>query len=281
MRPSIVIALALAFVGCTALGQGDDAGAQSIEARAGSFASVRIERPTEVDPDVSAPRAILSAVFARHEGVDGAIALTLLGGDALPLETCADRAEGLELGAADGVIELVDVGELEVRVAGTRAALPPRTFPDLGELVGGAFYAEDVLLGPAVAEVDEYFVSARGPNGTTAFEAVAVAPTGLAEVALPGGDTLDREEDLFIAWDAGDPRDRVEIELAAAGDVLRCAARDDGVFRIPAERLRALPVTVDARLTLRRARQAPFDLAGFDDAWVTVATSRLIHVSVD
>ncbi len=280
-----LIAASLALAGCTAAGGADDAGAAAVAARAGSFGVVRIERETEAEPELSTPRAVLSAAFARYRDVDGRAVLGLLGGRAAEVETC--RVSGADEGAfasPDAEVELLDLGDVEVRVAGTRTRMPSRTFPDLAGMVGGVFYGEDATLGAARADVDEYVVAAAGRE-LPGFEVVAVAPPGFAELEIdrvPAGEraVVDRSLGIELEWDAGDPRDRVEIDLIAGGQVIECVARDDGAFRVDASMLGWLGADEDGRALVRRVRTQPFDASGLDVAWVAVAASHSFAIDV-
>lgn len=279
------VCVSIIAVGCTAAGSGDDAGAAAMAARSGSFGLVRIDRNTELEAELSGPGAVLSGAFAQYRGVGGRDVLALLGGRAAEVETC--RLSGADVAAfasPDAQVVLVDVGDLEVRVAGTRTQMLSRTFPDLAGIVGGVFYAEDVTLGAARADVDEYVVSAGGGE-LPGFEVVAVAPPGFSEVTLDGvaieeAALLDRRVEVVLEWDAGDPRDRVEIDLASGGQAIECVARDDGAFRVDAQTLGWLDADENAQLIVRRVRTQPFDATGLDTAWVEVASSRAHHLTV-
>jgi hypothetical protein len=282
---SILLSTAVALAGCTAVGGTDDAGSAAIAAQAGSFGVVRIDRESGEDPDVSAPRAVLGAAFVRHRGVDGRDVLGLLGGPAAEVETC--RVQGPEdaaFAALDADVELLDLGAVEVRVAGTRTEMLARTFPDLAGIVGGVFYAEDATLGAARADVDEYVVSAEGRD-LPSFEVVGIAPAGLAEILLDGaradaGIALERGLPVVLEWDAGDPRDRVEIEVSSGGQVVECVARDDGSFRLDGETLAWLAPDEDARVIVSRVRMQPFDATGLDASWVSIASSTTFRLAV-
>ena len=286
--PKVLTALLLAtglLAGCTAVGGADDAGAAAMEAQAGSFGVVRIERETGVEPDLSVAGAELSASFAQYRGVDGRAVLALVGGRAAEVDTC--RLAGAEDGAfgnLDAEVELLDVGDVEVRVAGTRTRMRSRTFPDLAGMVAGVFYAQDATLGPAQSDVDEYVIAAGGRE-LPGFEVVAVAPAGFGELLVDGLEPddagfVDRSVDVELQWDAGDPRDRVEIDLVAGGAVLECDARDDGLFRIDAATLGMIDADEDARMVVRRVRTQPFDAPGIDAAWVDVASSQSLRLAV-
>lgn len=282
---TLALAAALTTAGCTAVGGADDAGAAAMEAQTGSFGVVRIERETAMDADVSLAGAELSGSFAQYRGVDGRAVLALLGGRAAAPESC--RLAGAEAGAfgnADAQVELLDVGDVEVRVAGTRTRMMSRTFPDLAGMVAGVFYAQDATLGAARADVDEYVITAEGRE-LPGFEVVAVAPTGFSELTVDGLSPddvgyLDRGVDVELQWDAGDPRDQVEVDLVAGGAVLECVVRDDGSFRIGSDALSLVDADEDARLVVRRVRTQPFDAPGIDAAWVDVASTQTLRLAV-
>ena len=293
-RSPLLCVFALAAAGCTAPGELQADGA--LAAGAGSLAMVRLERTESESPEWAGPRAKVSAAFMQYRGVDGHSALALVGGPAVDSEECRlvtdDVARVYEQPTAD--IELVDVGEIRVELLETTARAFPRTFPDLAGVVRGAFYAEEALLGPALADQDEYLFRAGGPGAGDGFSVAVLAPAGFAElwfdgVPFPGTGSsrttagsweLVRGADIEVRWDSGDPRDRVEIEIIAAGTELQCAARDDGGFVIPGDRSVALPDDPDARIILRRTRREPMSAAGFEAAWASVASTVTLRAPV-
>jgi hypothetical protein len=282
----IAIAAMLAGLGCTAGPEGSGA---AMGPAAGSFGVLQIERSALDDmPELSGRRAVLNAVFARYRGMTGEDALELLG-VARPgpdLDDCAIVGSPPVLWpGADAAVELMDVGALEVTVAGSRAELRARTFPELGTLVAGAFYAEHAELAQARADQDEYRVAARGSLRSAPFEVVLVAPPGPAEVVVDSLSDVEvpvarRDRDLELLWDAGDPRDRLDVQLLAGGQVLECAVRDDGFARLPADLLGQLEADDDARLVLRRVRVQGFDAPGLDVAWADLTATRTIPLVV-
>ncbi len=288
MRTPLSITILLfgsALAACTSTNGGDDAGSVSSAAH-GSVGVVQIERVASSDPDLAEPGGVVSALFARYRGVEGQAVIDLFGlGASAPLETCEIGAnDAFALAEPGAVVELLDAGELEVRVAGTRTSLTPRMFPELGGVVSGAFYAEDAALGVARADVDEYVVSSRGA-ALPGFDAVAVPPAAPVDVWVAGIDAttslaLSRTSTIDLAWAAGDPRDHIDIELSALGETLRCSARDDGAFSIDADLVAALPSDRAARLVVRRVRITPFDAPDVETAWIFVSTSRAFRAEL-
>jgi hypothetical protein len=143
------------------------------------------------------------------------------------------------------------------------------------------FYAESTELPVAIPDHDEYRIRAEGSDAVAPFSVVAVAPPVPAGLAVDGQPLdglalplVERDRELEMLWDAGDPRDRVELQLTAGGQLLECSARDDGAFRIPAHLLAELDADPEARLVVRRVRAQPFDAPGVDVAWVDVVSTR-------
>ncbi|MEM9195537.1 MAG: hypothetical protein AAGF12_40580 [Myxococcota bacterium] len=282
LHPSILLGC-LFLAACTAPSVVDDAGA--IDGSLGSVGLVQIERLASADPRLSGDQALVEAAFARYRSVDGRAVLGLLGGPATDTDRCVLLAGGDAMGQPEASVELVDMGSLDVSVAGTESRVFPRTFPDLAGVVSGAFYAEDALLAPARAELDEYLVSATGTSQVPAFEALVVPPAGFSELEIDGlsADGLSelvRGTDIPVLWDAGDPMDYVELEIAASGRTVSCVAQDDGQFTVPGDVMTGLEVDAEARVSVRRVRRELFDLAGFDAAWASVAVTSTYLVAL-
>lgn len=283
------MALAL-VVGVAACTTADEDPSVAMGALTGSFGVVQIERPGERElEELSGRRAVLNAVFARYAGLEGDEALELLGlGRMGPtLGECEIAGGSAELAPGpDAAVELLDVGRLQVRVADSRAELRPRTFPELGTLVAGAFYAEDAALAPTRADVDEYRLLASGGAAVDAFEAVVVGPAAPAAVTVDGFPAADlpavaRDAGLEVRWDAGDPRDHLSIQVLAGGQILECLARDEGDVRVDADLVSQLEADDDARLVLRRVRAQGFDAPGLDVAWADVASTVTFPIVVE
>ena len=280
-RSWLSVGLAFAGVGCSGAGPG------AVEATVtdGSIGVLEVER-TDGSRE-GGQRTALSAAFARYRGLDTGEVLGLVGHRLSgSLESCEFTAEGEALAHGEGEVELLDVGGIRVRLAGAELTLAPRAFPDLASVMAGVFYAGDAQLVAPRAELDEYTFDAAGSFEVPAFDAVVPAPSGLAEVRigdawLAEGVALDRETGFELAWAAGDADDRVEVELRAHGDVLRCVARDDGATRIDAEALAPLAPDPEATLVVRRVRIVPLDISGLDEAFARVSVARAVSAALD
>ncbi|MFW5924758.1 MAG: hypothetical protein ACOCV4_01255 [Myxococcota bacterium] len=285
MRAALALATALGVTACSS--GGDDVRGASL-ASTGSVGVVQIERSgTAARADSSEHRAELNAVFARYRGLEGQDALELLGvGRAGPeTDSCALVSPPPVQPDADAIVELLDVGTLEVRVGDSRAHVAPRVFPELGALVAGSFYAKDAELVEARADRDTYRVVATGGEEVEPFEVEVVAPAAPDEVSIGGfapdeRPVLGRDDEIVVVWDAGDPGDRIDLTLAAGSTVIECVARDDGMLQIPADVLSEIDTDPDARLVMRRVRVQPFDAPGLEAAWADLISTRTIAVDV-
>jgi hypothetical protein len=282
MRLGVICLLFL--VGCSSV----DPAVGGPSELSGSVGVLHVER-SEVE---GSGRTVLRAAFARYQGIDGDSVVRLLGsGAAAELGSCevVDPSEVIADENAD--VELLDVGALHVSVADTEARLSPRTFPDLASVLAGVFYAGDAPLAMPRPEVDEYRFEAEGGVEVGAFEVVVPAPAELSNVTLAGADgtsaaldgrlaEITRAGSLTLQWDSEDPRDYVEIELAAGDKTLACLGRDDGSFRIVASDVARLTSDGQARLVVRRVRVSPFDAPGIETAFARVAAARSFPLSV-
>jgi hypothetical protein len=273
--------MALALGACTVADGIDDAGA--VFGQTGSIAVLRIERTTALDGSPVDDVARLRAAFARYRGLEASSVLELLDGEVALDDDCAFVAGP---GASDpsfdpalegsANIELVDWGALEVSTPTTRAVLVPRTFPDLGGLVDGVFYADDAPLGHVRAEEGEYVVRSTGSPGF----AVGVVSPDVAR--LSGAELVDfaRGDDVPVRWEAGDPADEIEIDVHAGATELRCVAYDDGSFVVRSAFTALLEADAAARLIVRRVRREPFALADYDAAWLAASTEYELPATV-
>jgi len=288
LRSAFVCALlGLSAAACT--GAVDGAAGSDVAATSGSVGILRVQRTFDADPEVGARHAALGAAFARYHGIAGTDVAQLLGGGAaLDTDACTTSVAGGDgLGAPEAEVELLDVGVIDVRLGAAGATLEPRTFPELGSVATGVFYAGDgAIVGPTHDGDIDYVFRAAGSADVAGFEVAITPPGDLAEVRLDGaladlGPTVWRGRGLELTWAAGDVRDRVEIELRAGGDAVVCAARDDGAFRIDALVAQALGVAPDARVVVRRVRVQGFDAQGVDSAWARVSTERAFGVALE
>ncbi len=285
MRSS-VLAVIVFLGGCAVdVGAVSDAPAEGGAALAGSVGLLEIDR--RVDDE----GALLTAAFARYEGLPEQEVITLVSSGArADLDTCAmvDGDVGLPL---DADVQLVDVGALDVRLEGVGTAtqserLVARTFPDVASVMAGVFYAGEAQLPLPRADRDAYVVRASGGADIGAFTVAVAAPPEVA--VLVYGDEegrVARDRSLDFSWVPGDVarggvQDVVELELASRGGTIVCTAADDGAFRIEPAMLSRLAVDQDAELVVRRVRVRAFDAAGLDSAFARIAITRTERVAI-
>jgi hypothetical protein len=178
--------------------------------------------------------------------------------------------------AAPGGVELLDVGRILVRGAGTEQSLAVRTFPDLLDVMSGVTYGGGSALpyGPG----RRYEV--RGEADRTPWVAV-YAPPGWDDLRVDGMSVRDGLVGAF------DPEPRVELRwipwtdrgsdvmvtlfwsgASGAPEGIICHPADDGTFDLPARALALLPAAPDlADLTLRvdRIVRVSFPLDRLDE----------------
>ena len=268
----LLLTLVAVLVGCT----GAEAGVSSLPQTEGSVGVLHVER---VADDLEGRRTVLSAAFARYRGIGpGGVAQLLGSGSFAELESCAYVGPDDAIAPRGAEVELLDVGAIEVGVAGTQARLSPRPFPDLASVLAGVFYAGEADLAVPRADADEYRFVAAGSAEVASFDALVPAPGPPLDVRV--SDIVSREGGLDVAWAAEDPRDLIEVDVLAGGERLACVARDDGSFRIDPAALGTLAADPAGTLTLRRVRVSPVDVPGIDEGYARVAVSRSFALSL-
>jgi hypothetical protein len=158
---------------------------------------------------------------------------------AAPLGRCAlvdqeaDLEDALAAAPPDAVVQMLDAGEILVRLAGQSVKLSPRYVPDVLPFVSGVAYDSDA---PAAAPLEPAF---REEALVTAFGGEEVGPfTATVEVpAVPHITALSRDEGrgLDVTWTrAGGSADGITVTLQReSGPSLRCAVGDTGFLVIP------------------------------------------------
>jgi hypothetical protein len=244
----------------------------------------------EIDRRVEDEGALLTAAFARYQGLAEQDVVTLVSSGArADLDACTVVEGDVRL-PVEADVQLVDVGAIDVRLEGVGTAtqtshLVARTFPDVANVMAGVFYAGEAQLPLPRAERDAYVVRASGGEDIGAFTVSVAAP---AEVAvLVYGDEagrVARDRPLDFSWTPGAAvhgmGDVIELELASRGGTIVCTAADDGAFRIEPAMLSQLAVDQDAELVVRRVRMHAFDAPGLDSAFARVAITRSSRVSI-
>lgn len=253
---------------------------------------------------VAVRTASVSAAFARYQGIDQQAVWALLRGEeTLPVadptsargdESCVlaseQRGEDPWLSASEDMeVHLLDVGALTISAGDTDTRLVARTFPELADVMGGAFYADDIALPKAERELGKKAaigVWAEGgldlPSGFTASGMMPPSVDGLSVqgAALSPSLQLDRAAPLALRWDTSDARDRLQVALSSGLETLLCEVADDGEFVVPAELWARMPRASSARMTVRRVRLHEFEADDLDAGWLVTATRQEHALSV-
>lgn len=286
--------LAAACSGEQALGDPSSAG--------GSFGLVAVQfghdlgAATPIDPNLlelnATAQFIRYAAFER-ERVAHLLALPVHPKVDLPeLDSCrvfeqeAVLSEAEADGDADGYVDLIEAGELEVDTGTERVNLEPRYFPGLLPFISGVIYGEVQLsrIGqPGLVSAGLVSARAAGSDAVGAFRVSGASPEPVLLEARPEpGQLVSRSANLALRWrPAATPRpdDATYFELfdaqRPAERILRCAVRDDGSFSIPAELLGevALPGSKQLALEGGRLRQFAFSARGLDTAELQLSTN--------
>lgn len=261
--------LLLLTAGCSATVVDDGDAADGIDQA--PQASVAVERTTFVPSSQDkAVRSHVSALFMKVlGGLDYELAHQMIGATERPdLEAptgCRyrEQLESPPLGeAAGGTIELVDVGDLTLRIEAQTMPLAARAFPDVGDMVSGLIYT---------SRDDSTDLPAGGiyvfeSSGSAALESIvlqAEAPLPPEDVKLGSGLLASDEaalaagEPLVISWEPGDGDDRIVLELAVPeqdSTSLRCVFDDNGSGSVPASLLDLRPGT-EVEVAVHRLRR--------------------------
>ena len=245
---------------------------------AGRIAMLTLERCFEIAAN---PRPTCSesvqAAFADYQGMDADSVAHLLGaelpGSAQGCSVVSERVAAIP--RTQPGIDLLDLGHLQLQRGPLSDELWPRTFPEVGGVAAGVFYAGDLT---PVSEPSYYAFVADGSADAAGFRVSVQAPADVAALTLDGQPArmvqqTSRDQSLQLRWQRGAPRDVVEVELRAAAGRLVCTQRDAGHLELPSAMLQALPPASTARLTIRRLRIQSFDAPGFDLAYVKLASA--------
>lgn len=277
-----VVASMAALAGCTA-----QSGPGPTGLAEGSLGVLAIERRAassdELDPN--AHPAALGASFARYRGVTPDAVLDIVGSPVL-VDGCVDlgaRTDGPDVAQAE--IELLDVGTIQVVAASATVELSPRTFPAVGDLLAGVFYAGETEL-PSADAAPTYDISASGNAEVGPFEATvhaAVPPAGLRIDDAIDGSRVARGHDLVLSWTDGGRADTfVEVTISRTDGVLgaSCTRADDGSIAVPAALLvRHRGTAVHVRV--RRVQVHALDVPGLDRAEARVVANATLDVTLE
>jgi hypothetical protein len=263
----LLAGLTLLLTGCSAVvGDGPGEGEEGVEQAVS--AKVSVQRTASLGAQVTTTH--VAARFVRVSGgFDFDTAERIVGTgelDASAAYGCAWRDGSASAPAADGAIELLDVGDIVLHAGGDHLALAPRAFPDVGEVVSGVVYtSRDGSADLPDATTYAFEISSQGDAFTVRAEAPA-APRGLR---LGGSSLLEGEgvailagEPIDIAWDASAAADEDRIYVTVSddddGQAFSCVFPETGHAMIPANLLAFAPGT-ELDVMIHRHRRAAID----------------------
>lgn len=228
----------------------------------------------------------ISARFVRVTDADRQTVRQLLGED-LPVATAAleecspvDGGAGRASQGLAGSLELLDAGDLVLRLDGQTVRIPDWSFPSVYGVVAGVLYGSDASLGVPYRPAAEYRVSSSGASQLGPVELSIVAPEELSALTIGGSEVgvepvrIDPQDFVEVRWEPareGAGPSEVVAELSwtqfAAEHRIACRSRDDGSLELPASATARLadPGVTDARLTVHRVVRIRFSAEGLDD----------------
>lgn len=200
--------------------------------------------PSDTDPHESLDAAGLRAQLPDRRG-------------------CAEAASDGALRAADGQVfpeplELLEAGDVSIRVDGTLTRLALNLFPPSGSASGVIYTTPDqsAPLPPGAS----YSIMATGSEAIPPLDIQQDAPGGLRDVTI-GGVPLERAtalvagQPLDVTWSEGDVADRIFLELAGSeGSVLCSFADEEGSGSVPGALMTRLG-NDSVRLAIHRVRE--------------------------
>lgn len=232
---------------------------------------------------VAAPPFEISARFVRVRDLGRAEARLLWGAELpfadVPLGECQqlDPAPPYQDAVLSSSVELLDAGELSLRLGEQELSLPTQSFPSVYGVVSGVLYGGETLDVPFQPE-QRYRVASRGSNAIGAFEVDVAAPEEFESLLVAGAEvgvepvTLEAGgQPLEVRWEPGRASNEILVELSysqfGVEQRVACRSQEDGVVEIPAHMVgRLLEAGVsDARLVISRVARAHFSAEGLDE----------------
>lgn len=270
----LLAASLIVLTGCSAVvedGLSDGLRADELGADITVRASVSVQRTDAVSNQ--RVRTHVAARFLRAAGLIDEVTVERVAGSAAidpsaPLG-CAWRDEA-SVGNADGIIELLDVGEIVLHARGDEMALAPRAFPDVGGLISGVVYTSR----DGRAELPEgatYLFEVTGSRALDGFSLQADAPAAPSDVRI-GGVALDSSELVLRAGEPADVTwsrsadlmqgDRIYITATGGeGEAFTCVFDDVGQALIPGGFV-GFDSGADLDLIVHRHRRAAMTVPG-------------------
>jgi hypothetical protein len=261
-----------------------------------AYAQPTSERADE--GSVAASPFEISARFVRVRDLGRAEARLLWGMELppadVPLGECQplDPAQPYQDTVLSSSVELLDAGELSLRLGDQELGLPTQSFPSVYGVVSGVLYGGEGLDVPFQPE-QQYRVASRGSEAIGAFEVDVAAPEEVESLVVGGGEvgvepvTLEAAgQPLEVRWEPGRVSNEVFVDLSysqfGAEQRVACRSQEDGVVEIPARIVgRLLEAGVsDARLVISRVARAHFSAEGLDEGEAVFVVSAATPIDI-
>src|SRR5262249_50886662 len=147
--------------------------------------------------------------------------------------------DALATAPPDAAVQMLDAGDLLVRVAGQTVKLAPRYVPEIVPFVSGVVYASEAQsFEGSDATGGEAFIAAFGGQQVGRFVTPAGGPA--APRLLGDASGIEGGSDLVVSWSAETTGTRGAVSLVLAregGQALRCHVADTGHYAVPAAAL--------------------------------------------
>lgn len=189
-----------------------------------------------------------------------------------------------------GSLELLDAGELTLRLAEEEVRVANWSFPSVYGVVAGVLYGGEELDAEFRSD-DQYHIIASGGEALGPFEVALDAPEGFDGLMLSGSEVgleavvLEPEQPLELRWEPGRVAEEVLIELSfeqfGSEQRIVCRSSDDGAEVIPASLVSQLwdPGVQAVRLTVSRITRTSFEAEGLEDAEAMFVVSAIVPLS--
>ncbi len=207
--------------------------------------------------------AVARFIRARSSVDDGTMHMLGAGLDLPPVGTCSGISPRAE--SAGQAVELMDVGAIDVDIAGHDSFLAPRHLPDMDDLVWGVVYS---------ARTDATETAINGPISIRVggSKDVGAFSIDVANVEAPANVTFDGDalapillrgnEDLHASWTPiPQSADVIYFDVDNGTETLVCAYDDRGSADLPA----SLFATRSGSLTIHRLHREVVTAHGIDD----------------
>ncbi len=194
--------------------------------------------------------------------------------------------------ASEGSVELLDAGELTLRVGEDELRVSSWIFPTIHNYMAGMFYGDEALEADYQPE-SEYRLLASGSEEIESFEVGLVSPEEFDALTVAGSEvgvepvTLpSQRQPLEVRWEPGRSTNEILVEFSfnQYGSERRivCRSHEDGIVEIPLSLSGGFwePEISDGRLAIYRIARSSFETEGLDGVEVLFVVYAVIPLAV-